>query len=76
MFHLAYLVCIVEMISYQLNTKDTNVLVREVPSESPQLKITSPFNEGARASSGMGAARTATCVRKETASMRDLIINI
>ena len=41
-----------------------------------RLKIASFFNESARASSGTGAARTTTCVKKETASMRDLMINI
>ena len=49
------------------------------PPASPcsiRLKSASLLNEGARALSGMGAARTATCVRKEIASRRDEMINI
>ena len=41
-----------------------------------RLKSASPFHEGARASNEMGAASTTICVKKETAGMRDLMINI
>ena len=64
---------IVKMSINQVHAKDTNV---PEGLGSARLKIASSFNESARASSGMGAARTATCERKETASMRDLMINI
>ena len=57
----------------QVHTKETNVPGRWLDW---RLKSASPFNESARASSGMGAAKTTTCVRNETVSMRDLMINI
>ena len=41
------------------------------------VRLKSPsFNEGDRTLNGTGAARTATGVRKETASRRDGMINI
>ena len=55
-------------------------LLAPLPS-SARLKNASSVNEGARAMmgtllSGIGAARTATCVRNETPSRRDGMINI
>ena len=58
-----------------INAKDVSGLI--LPSSLLlRLKGASSFNESVRASSGMGAARTESCVRKETASRRDLMINI
>ena len=63
-----------EIINIKVGSKCCEIMQANVPS--PRLKSASSFHEGARALSGIGAARTATCVRKETASRREGMINI
>ena len=43
---------------------------------SERLKSALSLNEVSRPLSGIGAARTATCMRKQVASRKDLMINI
>ena len=62
--------CCAKIIQLEANVLDSGLC------DSVRLKSASAFDEGAPALNGTGAARTATGVRKETASRRDGMINI
>ena len=69
------------IVTFKTESKSREIIQLEVNELSGELSVrlnnASSFNESARAFSGMGAARTATRVRKEIASKRDeMMINI